>query len=209
MQKLISEIFIRAGFHQKLIDEISLAGRGKRAEPGEVVISPYDDKREIPILLKGLLKVSSIDEDGNELFLYYLGGGEICPMSLACCINGEGALFSLVAEESSSLWMIPAEGLDSWMEKYPDFRKYVMASYQMRFQELMSTIDSLVFHDLKERLLNYLLDTKQATGSYIINKTHQQIANELNSSRVVISRLLKKFEKEHIIEQHRNQIEIL
>ena len=84
-----------------------------------------------------------------------------------------------------------------------------MSSYQVRFQELMTTIDSLVFHDLKERLHKYLLDIKQATGTYIINKTHQQIANELNSSRVVISRLMKQFENEQIIEQHRNKIEIL
>ncbi|MEQ9405947.1 MAG: Crp/Fnr family transcriptional regulator [Cyclobacteriaceae bacterium] len=209
MKNLIEEILKNTGFDPKLIDEILLAGRGKQVEPGEVVISPYDEKKEMPVLLDGLLKVMSIDEDGNELFLYYLEGGEMCPMSLACCINGEGASFTLIAEEPSKLWMIPVSSLDDWMGKYSSFRRYVMASYQMRFQELMTTIDSLVFHDLNERLHNYLLDTKQATGSYIINKTHQQIANELNSSRVVISRLLKKFEQNQIIEQHRNRIEIL
>jgi CRP/FNR family transcriptional regulator len=114
-----------------------------------------------------------------------------------------------VAEEDSVLWMMPTAYLDSWMQKYPSFRRFVMRSYQMRFDELLTTLDSMVFMHLDERVYKYLLDKKQASGSYEINKTHQQIADELNTSRVVISRVLKKLEKEEKIEQHRNKIEIL
>jgi CRP/FNR family transcriptional regulator len=121
----------------------------------------------------------------------------------------EGSSAMTLNEAPSTIWMVPNKNLDVWMSKYQMFRRFVMSAYQLRFQELMTTIDSLVFHDLKARLHKYLLDTKQATGSYVINKSHQQIAAELNSSRVVISRLLKKFENEQIIEQHRNKIEIL
>ncbi|MEM8893741.1 MAG: Crp/Fnr family transcriptional regulator, partial [Bacteroidota bacterium] len=173
------------------------------------VIHAMQADKEMPVVLQGLLKVMSIDQDGSELFLYYLQAGEMCPMSLACCLRGEGAAFNVTAEEASEVWMVPTKVLDDWMAQFPSFRRYVMSSYQFRFQELMTTIDSLVFHDLRERLMKYLLDTKQATGSYVINKTHQEIAAELNSSRVVISRLLKQLETEQVVEQHRNRIEIL
>lgn len=209
MKDSIERQFVKAGFEQKLIEEIMTAGRLKKYDAEETVISAYSESSEMPVVLNGLLKVMSVDEEGNELFLYYLEEGEMCPMSLACCLRGEGASFNVITEEPSMIWMVPTKNLNDWMAKYESFRRYMMSSYQIRFQELMSTIDSLVFHDLKERLHKYLLDTKQATGSYVINKTHQQIANELNSSRVVISRLMKQFEKEQIIEQHRNKIEIL
>jgi CRP/FNR family transcriptional regulator len=84
-----------------------------------------------------------------------------------------------------------------------------MSSYQLRFEELMTAIDSMAFHKMDERLYRYLLDTKQATGSYEINKTHEQIAKELHTSRVVISRLVKQLENEGKVEQHRHKIEIL
>ncbi len=104
---------------------------------------------------------------------------------------------------------MPVSNLDNWITKYPSFRRFVFNSYQTRFDELLHTIDSMVFMNLDERLYNYLLDKKIASGSFEIKKTHQQIANELNTSRVVVSRLLKKLEKEDKIEQRRNYIEIL
>lgn len=209
MKEMVDGLLQKAGFEQKLIDEVVTTGRVKKCKAGEAVISPHTTNNEMPIVLEGLLKVMSVDEDGNELFLYYLEGGEMCPMSLACCLQGEGASYNVIAEEAAIIWMVPTMNMDIWMAKYQSFRRYVMTAYQVRFQELMTTIDSLVFHDLKERLYKYLLDTKQATGTYVIHKTHQQIANELNSSRVVISRLLKQFEMEQKIEQFRNRIEIL
>lgn len=209
MKHVVDGLLLKAGFEQKLIDEIITTGRLKKYSTGERVISAHSDNSEMPIVLEGLIKVMSVDEEGNELFLYYLEAGEMCPMSLACCIHGVGASFNVIAEEAAAIWMMPTVNLDNWMAKYHSFRRYVMTSYQVRFEELMMTIDSLVFHDLKSRLLKFLLDTKQATGSYVIHKTHRQIAMELNSSRVVVSRLLKQFEREQLIEQHRNKIEIL
>ncbi len=149
------------------------------------------------------------DPDGNEVFLYFLEGGETCAMSITCCIEGRRSAFRVVAEEDSILWMIPMSDLDRWIVKYPSFRKFVFGSYQQRFDELLNTIDSVVFTKMDERLYRYLLDAKQATGSFEIHKTHEQIARELNTSRVVVSRLLKQLEKEEKIEQYRNRIEIL
>jgi CRP/FNR family transcriptional regulator len=163
----------------------------------------------MPIVVKGLLRVMRHDDNGNEVFLYYLEGGETCAMSITCCLEQKKSAFHVVAEEDSELWMIPTAYLDSWIQKYPSFRRFVLQSYQMRFDELLHTVDSMVFMNLDERLYKYLLDKKQASGSYVIHKTHQQIADELSTSRVVISRLLKKLEREEKIEQHRNKIEIL
>ncbi len=141
------------------------------------------------------------------MFLYYLEAGKTCAMSITCCIEEKKASYKIVAEEDSTMWMIPTSIMDSWVAKYPNFRKFVFRVYRLRFEELLTTIDTIAFHRMDKRLFKYLL--KQALAPFEINKTHEQIARELNTSRVVISRLLKQLEHEGKIEQHRNKIEIL
>lgn len=207
--EMLDKVLNRTGLEPELIAEIISIGRLKKAREGQVVISPDEPGSEMPLVLSGLLKVlerKSIDE---EVFLYYLEGGETCAMSITCCIEGRKGTYKVVAEQESVLWMIPIAHMDSWMARYPSFRRFVVNSYHTRFEELLGIIDSVVFHKMDERLYKYLLDTKQATGTWEIKKTHEQIARELNTSRVVISRLLKQLENEEKIEQHRNKIEIL
>lgn len=196
-------------FEEGLKKEIIRTGRLRKCKAGDYVITPDQHAGEMPLVISGLLRVMRNDENGNEVFLYYLEGGETCAMSITCCLEGKKSNFYVIAEEDCELWMLPVVNLDSWISKYRFFRQFVISSYQERFDELLQTIDSVVFMNLDERLYNYLLDKKQATGSFEIRKTHQQIANELNTSRVVVSRLLKKLEKEEKIQQHRNMIEIL
>lgn len=203
------EVLLTLGFEEKLNQEITQLGRLKKVKQGGVIIGDGNPKGEIPVVISGLLKVLRQNKNGEEVFLYYLEEGETCAMSINCCLEGIKSGFKVVAEEDSTLWMIPMSFMDTWVVKYPSFRKFVFSSYQIRFDELLHTIDSVVFSKLDERLFKYLLDTKQATGSYEIHKTHEQIANELGTSRVVISRLLKQLEREEKIEQHRNRIEIL
>ncbi len=205
IEKIIQETILE----EALKEEMLSLGRIKKAKAGETVISPNDEAKEMPFVISGLLRVMRHDKKGNEVFLYYLEKGETCAMSITCCLEGNKSAFHVVAEEESEMWMMPTAYLDSWIQKYPSFRRFVFRSYQARFDELLHTVDSLVFMNLDERLYNYLLDKKQASGSYEIFKTHQQIADELNTSRVVISRILKKLEKEEKIEQHRNKIEVL
>ena len=119
--------------------------------------------------------------------------------------NGERATRKFV----ETALKIDGAVLDGWMAKYPSFRSFVIDSYQDRFDELMHTIDSIAFMNMDERLMKYLLDKKQSQGSFVIEKTHEQIAQELNTSRVVVSRLLKKLEKEDKVELYRNRIEVL
>ncbi|MEQ6166963.1 MULTISPECIES: Crp/Fnr family transcriptional regulator [unclassified Ekhidna] len=209
MSENIDVVLSKAGLEPKLIDEIVTIGRLKKAKAGHVLMGPDSTGNEIPIVLSGLLKVMRQDSNGEEIFLYYLEGGETCAMSITCCIEGEKAGYKVIAEEDSTIWMIPMTYLDSWVTKYPSFRRFVFGSYQLRFEELLKTIDSIAFHKMDERVYKYLLDTKQATGSFEVHKTHEQIANELNTSRVVVSRLLKQLEKDGRIEQYRNRIEIL
>lgn len=209
MEELVTRVLNNSNIEQKLVDEILTIGRLKKVKEGGVVISPESDNNEMPIVLEGILKVMRHDEERGEIFLYFLGGGETCAMSITCCIEGKKKAFHVVAEEDSVLWMVPMTFIDSWIVKYRSFRKFVFDSYQNRFEEMLQTIDSVVFLRMHERLYKYLLDKKQASGTFVINKTHEQIANELNTSRVVISRLLKQLEKEEKIEQYRNRIEIL
>lgn len=209
MEELVTRVLNNSSIEQKLVDEILTIGRLKKVKAGGVVISPDSDNNEMPIVLEGILKVMRHDDERGEIFLYFLGGGETCAMSITCCIEGKKKAFHVVAEEDSILWMVPMTFIDSWIVKYRSFRKFVFDSYQNRFEEMLQTIDSVVFLRMHERLYKYLLDKKQASGTFVINKTHEQIANELNTSRVVISRLLKQLEKEEKIEQYRNRIEIL
>jgi len=216
LRSLLQERF----FEPALIEEVMTVGRLKETKVDQTVIHPFDGskasnlgvelpKMEMPIVIEGLLKVLRQDDQGNEVFLYFLEGGDTCAMSITCCIERKPASFRVISEEDSSLWMIPVSVLDDWIAKYPSFRKFVFTSYQSRFDELLHTVDSIVFTKLDERLYKYLLDVQQATGSFEIHKTHNEIAKELHTSRVVISRLLKQMEKDGKIEQHRNKIEIL
>ncbi len=196
-------------FEDRLIEEILTVGRFRSYEAGRTVISPGDPVKEIPMVIEGTLNVMRIDDQGNELFLYFLEGGDTCAMSITCCLEHKRSGFQVVAEEDSLVWFVPVTLLDQWVCTYASFRKFVFGSYQQRFDEMMDSIDNIAFKHMDERLYSYLLDKKQSSGSYTIHKTHEEIARALNTSRVVISRLLKKLEQEGKIEQQRNRIEIL
>lgn len=209
MKDLLQSLLKEAGIEPALIEEIQKVGVPKKAATGELLITPGSTSMYMPFVLNGVLSVVRQDDNGNEILLYYLEGGETCAMSLACCIEGKKNDFKVTAEEDSVLWMVPMSHLDKWIQEYKSFRKYIFSSYQVRFDELLETIDSVTFLKLYERLYKYLLDKKQATRSYEINMSHEQIAQHLNTSRVVVSRLLKQLENENKIEIERNKISIL
>jgi CRP/FNR family transcriptional regulator len=209
MDSRLHTILNISGFEDALIQEIEAIGRSKKVKTGEYLIDPNSGGDEIPFVLEGTLKVSRHDEQGGEILLYFLEGGETCAMSITCCIEGKRKPIYVAAEEDSVLWMIPMIMVDKWIVKYQSFRKFVFDSYQVRFEELLGAIDSIAFMKLDERLYKYLLDKQQASGNFVINKTHEQIAGELNTSRVVVSRLLKQLERDGKIEQYRNRIEVL
>ncbi|UXP30620.1 Crp/Fnr family transcriptional regulator [Reichenbachiella agarivorans] len=195
-------------FQKELIDEIEDKAVLKNLKAGTTLIDYGKYIKSIPLVLNGAIKIVREDEKGHELFLYYLNGGDTCAMSLTCCMNHKKSEIKAIAETEAQMVMIPLEYMDEWM-KYASWRQFVFRSYNARFEEMLSALDAVAFMNLDERLLNYLLDVKTNTGTFEIFKTHQEIATDLGTSRVVISRLLKRLAEEDQIELHRNRIEIL
>jgi len=163
----------------------------------------------MPLVTKGALKVLREDEQGDELFLYFLYPGQSCAMTVQCCMNNSPSQVKAIAEDETELIVIPVEVLDSWLQKHRSWRNFILTTYMERFNELLHTIDSVVFHKLDERLMEYLQQKAKIAASNVLNATHQDIAYDLHSSREVISRLLKQFEKHGKILLGRNRIELL
>ena len=159
-----------------------------------------------PLVLKGLIRISRTNDDGNELLLYYLKGNEVCAMSLTCCMTNATSNINAVTEEATEVIMLPVDLLDSWIVKYPSWKQFVMQTFQNRFRELLDTVDSIAFLKLDERLVKYFIDRNQNSGATTFSGTHQDLALQLNTSREVISRLLKKLEKDGKVKLSRNFI---
>ena len=162
----------------------------------------------MPLLLKGQLRILREDEEGHELLLYYIRPGETCAMSLTCCSGNAVSNVRAVAEEDSELLLLPIQIIDEWTTKYPSFKSFILKTYQKRFEELLNTIDSIAFHNLDDRLSQLLKQKSEKEGSEL-KTTHQELANQLNSSREVISRLLKQMERKGKIQMGRNKITLL
>lgn len=193
-------------FEPELMEEIGKEGRFKTFAAGESIVQAGHVIRSIPILLSGLIRVYRIDENGDELLMYYLGQGETCAMTLNCCLGQKRSEIEAEAETESKLLFIPVDKMEEWNRKYDSWRNYVLESYHQRMMELIHTIDNIAFKKLDERLLDYLEHEASLNESGEIRKTHKEIARALNSSRVVISRLLKALEKEGMLKLKRNKI---
>lgn len=191
---------------EELIQEMSAIARIKEVLTDEIIIHVGDELLMIPIVINGSIKVSRENELGNELLLYYIEGGDTCAMTLQCCVKKVDSQIKATAMEPSLILMFPIENMDKWMDKYKSWRSFILSSYHSRMMELMETIDAISFMRLDERLLKYLTDQVKLVSSMELHHTHQQIADDLNSSRVVISRLLKQLEIKGIITIHRNKI---
>jgi CRP/FNR family transcriptional regulator, anaerobic regulatory protein len=175
---------------------------------GEDVLQTGQYIRSTILVSSGLLKIYREDEEGNEFLMYYLGPGDACALSMVCTMRDETSGIMARAIMPSEVILVPAHLTERWLAKYKTWNHFVIASYRQRFEELLQTLDSVVFKGLDERLLFYLKRYQQVGGKEI-KLSHQQIAEELNSSREVISRLLKKLEQRGALRLHRNAIEII
>lgn len=191
---------------EALIDEIVKVGQLKEVAADEIILNVGDKMKMIPIVLEGSIKVSRENDNGDELLLYYIEGGDTCAMTLQCCVRQSASEIKATSMEPSLLLMIPVDMMEAWMHKYKSWREYILQSYHTRLTELMETVDAMAFMRLDERLMKYLVDQAKLLGSLDINLTHQQIAEDLHSSRVVISRLLKQLEIKGKIKLQRNKI---
>lgn len=175
---------------------------------GEVIMDYGSYIKMVPLVIKGSIKVSREDEDGNELFLYFLQEGQTCSMSFTCCMMDKKSFIRTVAEDDTTVIGIPIRYVDEWISKYQSWKNFVMLSYDNRMLELVKTLDYIAFKKLDERLTDYLEKKASAINSNVINVTHQEIADDLNASREAISRLLKQLEKMGRVELGRNQVKI-
>lgn len=196
-------------FEEALIEEIVKVASYKEFKTDDYLIEIGDYIKTMPLLLNGAIKILREDENGDELLLYFLERGDTCAMTLTCCMGKSKSRIRAIAETDGALLMIPVEKMEDWLTKYKTWRNFVFDSYNVRLMEMLEAIDTLAFMNLDERLYKYLTDKAKVLGSTEINNTHQEIAYEMHTSRVVISRLLKALELRGKIKLHRNKIEIL
>jgi CRP/FNR family transcriptional regulator len=163
----------------------------------------------MPLLVSGAIKILREDSDGNELLLYFLEQGETCAMTLSCCLGQTKSEIRAIAEIDTKLIMIPIQKMEEWTGKYRSWRNFVFESYHNRLMEMLASIDSIAFLRMDERLLKYLKDKVAVTHDSLLHTTHKEIAYDLHTSRVVISRLLKSLENSGTIKLNRNSIEVL
>ena len=200
---------LQAVFEPALIQEMQQFGILQHYNEGDLIMDYGKYIRMMPIVLKGTVKVYRLDEDKNEILLYYLSSSESCSMAYSCCVEAKKSEVKAIAEDNVELIGIPHVKLDEWLCKYPSWKNYVMRSFNERFIELLKSIESIAFHKLDERLIAYLKEKQRLSGSSVIKASHNTIADELATSRVVISRLLKQLENSKKIILYRNEIKLL
>lgn len=196
-------------FEEGLLQEIQAIGIVKSVSKHKTIIEIGDYIKFMPLLLEGAIKILREDKNGDELVLYYLEKGDTCAMTLSCCLGQTKSKIRAIAETDVNLIMIPKEKMTAWLGKYQTWQAFILQSYHNRVDELLEAIDTIAFLKMDERLFKYLKDKAMVNHNDIIVITHQQIAEDLHTSRVVISRLLKKLENEEKIKLFRNNIQLL
>lgn len=192
-----------------LLKEIEEVGTFLSFQESQKIMEIGEYIKGMPLLISGVIKILREDEDGNELLLYYLERGDTCSMTMACCLGDTQSEIRAVAETDVDLVLIPIRKMEEWIGKYRSWRNFVFESYHNRLNELLTTIDGIAFMNMDQRLIDHLKEKSRIMRSSTIKNTHQEIAHDLHSSRVVISRLLKKLEHLGKIKLHRNAIELI
>lgn len=192
-----------------LMSELIARSKAVSVKEGEVLLGIGQMVHVIPLVTKGVIRVTRNSEEGHELLLYYVSANESCAMTFTCCMQQFPSQIEARAEEDSEVLLIPITLMDEWMQRYPSWKNFVMSTIRNRFTELLNTIDQIAFRKLDERLLAYLSDKATVSKNKELHISHEQIARELASSREVISRLLKKLENEKVVALGRNVIRLL
>lgn len=196
-------------FEEDLLQEINTLGVYKKITKGTKLIDIGNYIKSMPLLIDGAIKILREDDKGDELVLYFIEQGDTCAMTLSCCLGRTKSEIIAIAETDVRLIMISVEKMESWLGKYKTWQQFILQSYHNRMTELLEAIDTIAFLKMDERLFKYLKDKAMVNHNEVINVTHQDIANDLHTSRVVISRLLKKLEINNKIKMHRNSIKLL
>lgn len=192
-----------------LISEIEKEGKIMNFSEGDVIIDYNKNIKFMPLIISGTIRVMRRDEEEREILLYYLSSNESCAMAYTCCMESRKSEIKAIAEDNVELIAIPHDKLDEWLVKYPSWKSYIFNSFTQRFNELLKSLESIAFHKLDERLVSYLKNKTKISGKSSIQLSHNQIAEEMGTSRVVISRLLKQLENDKKLLLYRNEIKLL
>ena len=198
---------IYPSFSEALLEEVQKNASMHNFKAGEILMRTGQFIKSTVLVLKGKIKVYRESDDGGEFLMYYLQSGQACAISMICATKNEASQIMAKVDEDAELLMIPLEVMDKWMLNHRTWYEFVLGTYRSRFDDILEVVDNIAFKGMDERLEFYLKRFFNANNSRIINLSHQEIANELNTSREVISRLLKKMEQLGKVKLNRNQIE--
>jgi CRP/FNR family transcriptional regulator len=196
-------------FEPELVDLLEKNAVERSFRAGDVIMRTGQYIKSTTLVLEGQIKIYRENPDGGEFLMYYLGPGQACAVSMICGIQSQTSEIMAQAEEDTDVLMIPVQLMDDMMNKYKTWYQFVIQTYRSRFDELLSVVDNIAFRNMDERLEFYLKRYAGKSAKKIIELSHQQIADDLNSSREVISRLLKKMEQRNLVKLHRNMIELV
>ncbi|WET49412.1 Crp/Fnr family transcriptional regulator [Chryseobacterium indologenes] len=192
-----------------LVEKLYQYGTTKNYHEGDIILDENASIRSIPIVMKGMMKVIRTEEDGREILLYYIKAGESCIMSFLGGMHNEKSVVKAEIEEDAEILFLPVDKVSLFIKEHPEWLDYIFRLYHKRFEELLDIINAIAFKKVDERLLNLLHKKSELTSSDTINTTHEQLANELGTARVVVSRLLKQLEEDGRLKLGRNKITLL
>ncbi|HYF68455.1 MAG TPA: Crp/Fnr family transcriptional regulator [Ohtaekwangia sp.] len=199
----------RSVFEPALMAKVEASATLMNLNSGEVIMKIGKPVLGIPLLVKGTVKISRINDEGQEILLYYVKAGETCAMAFTCWMTTQISSVKSTAEEECVLYVIPGKIADEWMQQYQSWKKFIMTTILDGFTEVVKSIDDVAFRKMDDRLISYLKEKSKISGSALVNLTHQQVADELGTNRVVVSRLLKKMETDGRVLLFRSQIKLL
>ena len=197
-----------AHFHPDLVAEIKSSAIHEEVPKEQEILREGQYVKVIPYVLDGLIKVFTRHED-KELLLYYIRPNESCIMSFAASLKNDPSKVFAIAEEDSSVLLLPADKVSQWTKRFPDINALFFQQYNLRYGELLDTIHHVLFDKMDKRLFHYLREKIRVTKTNPLKISHRQIANDLGTAREVISRTMKKLEAEKRVKQHANSIEVL
>lgn len=195
-------------FEKELIDEILKVGFIDKYKHGEILIDIGENMTHIPLILSGAVKIIRQEKEGEELVLYFLEKGDTCAVSFINCINRKESIFRAVVDSDTEAIFLPVEHIDVWLSKYKSWRHFIIDSYHFRLIEMVESIDSLAFMNMNQRLMKYLGDKAKVQQKQDLEITHQEIADDLNTSRVVVTRLLKQLHNDGKVYSTRNRVRV-
>jgi CRP/FNR family transcriptional regulator len=207
MNQILKNIF--PTFSNSLIEDIESEAKAQSFEAGEIIMRTGQYIKNTILVTKGSVKVYREDKDGGEFFMYYLQSGQACAISMICATKSEKSQIMAKVVEDAEIIMVPLTQLDKWMMQHRTWFEFVIETYRTRFEEVLIVIDNIAFKAMDERLEFYLKRHQDNCGCNHIKLSHQEIASDLNTSREVISRLLKKMEQRGLLNLHRNYIELV